>query len=501
VPDTNLHITYETKYVTLSLSPARNPGLENSLLGFVNRSIKLLMPTIKLLRILRLARKKKYAQFMYITFEDDILLKEFVRYLLDGKKKLLESLAEFKKCKNLMNQDGQIASMNEDVIIRSVIHHFSAWEFLSQITHELVFNYILTNKIDLELFRKLYNDFENLCYNNLIPFSVICPLHNFRIDEVKLKNIKLLQCLSIRELTLRERIQLGNMFISDVPRPYDNIKYVIEVKFNVRKDSDTKRFENLNYPENINSIFSSVVTALRLFQKGNVAIYDRFEKCSLFVPIHPLHINLHVIALSAYDGPNYYLLKDRIRPFLAFWNSNHQVLVSKALDYKRYPDDEFLNIKNAVLRFNYSYRRIHGIDAFIDNMIALEAIFSKKDDPETIATHRFAKRIALFHTKNFPDRKKLYCETVQLYKARSKIVHGEYMEGTEEIDIVKTRHLLISSFQRYFSHMKSKSFSHEKLISSLDKILFQIKRKDCEAKKPTSKGSNDWSAIELLEKL
>lgn len=194
------------------------------------------MPTIKLLQTLRLARKKKYSQFMFNTLEGDILLYEFLSYLLDGKKKFLQSFAEFKKCKILMNQDRQVAGMNQDVVIRSVIHHFSAWEYLSHITHELVFTYILTDKIDLELFQKLYNDFEYLCYSQVIPFRVICPLHNFRIDDVKLKEIKLQPRLSIRELTLREKIRLGNMFISDIPRPYDNINNVIEFKFDIKED-------------------------------------------------------------------------------------------------------------------------------------------------------------------------------------------------------------------------------------------------------------------------
>jgi hypothetical protein len=289
------------------------------------------------------------------------------------------------------------------------------------------------------------------------------------------------------------------MFISDLPNPYDNINSIIEHKFNVRKDTKTGRFEySSDYPDNIDSIFASVVTALRLFQKGNVAIYDRFDKCTLLVPIYPHHVNLHVIALEAYNGPNYYLSKEQIKQFVNFWRTNYKVLVSKALDYKRPPNDKYANIKNAVLRFNYSYGRIHGFDAFIDNMIALEAIFSKKDDPETIATHRFAKRVALFHKRRFTERKKLYCEIVQLYKSRSRIVHGEY---TDEIDIVKTRDLLISSFQRYFSRMKSRSFSHDRLINSLDKILFQIKRKNCKDEKLKSIDSSDWSAIGFLEKL
>lgn len=56
------------------------------------------------------------------------------------------------------------------------------------------------------------------------------------------------------------------------------------------------------------------------------------------------------------------------------------LLVKNVLNYSRFEGDPFANLKIAINRFNYAYERKECNDSFIDNIVALEALFSKEDD-------------------------------------------------------------------------------------------------------------------------
>jgi len=138
-------------------------------------------------------------------------------------------------------------------------------------------------------------------------------------------------------------------------------------------------------------------------------------------------------------------------------------------------------LKISIARFNDAFERKEGEDKFIDNVVALEALFSKEDDPFTGTTVRLSRRIALFLESDPHKRKEIFCGMVTLYDARGKIIHGGY---TEAIDIVKTRDYLIRSFIRYFEFLNNDSFSHTDFIRQLDKEAknFSMKRDDCQVK-------------------
>jgi Apea-like HEPN len=57
------------------------------------------------------------------------------------------------------------------------------------------------------------------------------------------------------------------------------------------------------------------------------------------------------------------------------------------LDYKISKKDKFQNIKAALHRFNYAYQESIAEDRIIDHVIALEALFSKHDDPTDSTSH------------------------------------------------------------------------------------------------------------------
>jgi hypothetical protein len=155
------------------------------------------------------------------------------------------------------------------------------------------------------------------------------------------------------------------------------------------------------------------------------------------------------------------------------------LLVINVLNNQRFEGDRFANLKNSINRFNDSFERKGGTDQFIDNIVALEALFSKKDDKFTRdKTERLSKRLAVFLETDYHKREEIFCEMIKLYRLRNEIIHGGY---TEKYDIVKPRNYLIRCYLAYFEFLTVTNFSHFAFIRSLDLEAKKITKtyKDC----------------------
>lgn len=80
-------------------------------------------------------------------------------------------------------------------------------------------------------------------------------------------------------------------------------------------------------------------------------------------------------------GSVYVLDENKIQDFRNFWNAHKEILMQNILNYKRFKEDKFKNIKTCVDRFNSAHSKTTGEDKFVDYVISLEALFSTKDDP------------------------------------------------------------------------------------------------------------------------
>ena len=456
--------------------------LYDAYLVFLKEALKEMSSAVLFCRKLRKANRKTKVRFGSLqdfkTVKEDILIYNSAKYIVEGLRKQLESLKAYKKIVKLMNKDDVIRShLGDSIIIFGGIYRWDHWSYVSLVLKELFFRKVITNNFDLTLFNKLFSDLEHFFNNKKIPFLVVSPLHDFQMDKNK-SSLCLSNFLSIRKITRNERIRLGDKLIvsESESEAFDTIKYVLEYKFNIDKNLGSSRSIGGDLPENISSIFSSVITALRLFKYGNIGIYDRYTICSLDVPITPVGLRLYAISLGSSVGMSYILTRKEITEFSKFWSSYSALLINKILDYKRYPNDKYVNIKNSFNRFNYGYSRKDGNDKFVDYVIGLEAIFSKKGDPPRGFTDRFSNRASFFLEKEPQKRRLIYCEMRNLYALRSEIVHGGY---TEAIDILKIRDYLVKSFVKYFDLMKSNIFSHDSLIYKLDRSPNQLKRKNC----------------------
>lgn len=82
--------------------------------------------------------------------------------------------------------------------------------------------------------------------------------------------------------------------------------------------------------------------------------------------------------------------------FKKLWNDYGGPLLKKVFDDKRYQGDPFANLKISIGRFNDAFERKDGQDQFIDNIVALETLFSNEDDPYQEITVRLSRWVALF---------------------------------------------------------------------------------------------------------
>jgi Apea-like HEPN len=348
----------------------------------------------------------------------------------------------------------------------------------------------LLNDPLLAAFNSYYNDLESFFYQDQLELVDITPLHHFkylsllgnRLVPTKIP-ITLSKQLRIVPVTKEHKIRLWNRFpISRIDRSNDEIDYIFEYDFNADKYSRSE------IQIDTRLVFSTIVTLFRLVGV-DCGVYDRITITRLDLPIYLLGLNFSVASLGVLPT---------LDNFKKLWNDYGDPLLKKVFDNKRFEGDPFANLKISIGRFNDAFERKDGTDAFIDNVVALEALFSKEDDPYQGITLRLARRIALFLESEPQKRKETFCEMVRLYDSRGKIIHGGY---TEAIDIVKTRDYLIRSYLKYFGFLKRDSFSH--LVDFIEPLDIDAKnltmnRNNCNRVKHTHNDEYVFTSPDLL---
>lgn len=413
--------------------------------------------------------------------KNDELSYNLVDFLLNGMFEQLQSLKEYQNC---------IETMDKDPIIKDQInkyHHFSNmaqtmnhWTYISHVVKRTIFEYMNQHILNIDLVNDLYLQLESFLYNEYLDAVKFSGLHFFHTDNSVQLPIHLTKSVTIRSLADKEKIILSDSFVTTHDRK-STVNYIIEHRFKVKKGFTVGVDEQeLDIPKNTEHLFFAIITLFRLIGV-ELAIYELITKPILDIPVYGWTLDLFVVSLGNTYGATNYVTMVEIAAFQKLWQPFGELLALKVFDGKRFDGDPFANLKTAINRFNYSYERKEGNDAFIDNIVALEALFSKEDDDFRRTTERLSKRLAIFLEADPHKRKEIFCEMIRLYDVRGKIIHGGF---TQDINIVTTRDYLVKSFQKYFEFLKQDNFSHADFIRSLDLEAkkFSMKRKDCQVK-------------------
>jgi len=421
---------------------------------------------------------------------DDISLNRIVSFLIEGLYAELKNLKEYQDCINVMDSDMVIKNqVNKSLSFLGTHQTMRHWTYLSHFLKSMIFKYFETCSINRDYFNQYLRDLESFFHQDQLEVIRISPLHYFQLVSSSNGNlirqqepVILSEALRIRPVTREDRIRFWSKFpISHLDKSFEGINYFIEYNFKTTKSFDGTQDQTIPdqpTPIQTSHIFSTITTLFRLVGV-HCGLLDTTTTTKLDLPIQGYSINLFVSSLGVAYNTHPYVSPDTLSQFKGFWNKYGDLLIRKVLNDQRFDDDPFGNLKVSINRFNAAFERKDGIDAFIDNVVALEALFSKKGDkPPPTITERLLKRLAIFLETDPSKREDLFCDMRNLYRQRNEIIHGGY---TKEYDIVETRKYLIRSFLKYFEFLKLDSFYHADFIRILDSNFPNITKKynDC----------------------
>jgi Apea-like HEPN len=451
----------------------KNNELHATLLELVNKSIQRLSEGLKLHAETRdLYTKIKTTEEPLRQYDEssllqeDLLLNHMMDYFIDSRKELLTSQQEYSNCVSAMDKDEIISKqINKSHRLLDQIQYVTHWSYISHILKSMVRLYVRYEKVDVQQYDRLYSDLEEFLYNERIKLVEICPLLNFDIRNYP-DPIVLSDCLSLRRIDneqrslLAEKLAFLGIGIDDIV----NIKYVIEYRFSLSKGFDiSPEIQDKEYPSHLNSLFASVITALRLYKEGSVGTSMLLQIVMLDLPIRmsKILLGLPILGLETRPGLDYNLNETEIKGFHRFWNK-YNIQLLKLLDFKNTNGDQYRNIKTALNRFNSAYDKRNLEDRIIDWIISFESLFSKEGDPTDSITYKLALRSSRF-SKPPPEREELYDKLKDAYSARSKIVHGTSWKRPK-IDI---RSHLSQCIIKYLDELLS-DHNHVCILKSID---------------------------------
>lgn len=364
-----------------------------------------------------------------------IFIKKYVKQLICGLDQSLKK--EFDECICLIENNQKINDQltHGAIIVGPAVNEVNPKTLLMYTVEIMITNYVLTGKIDDSKLCLLYRDMMDFFYNDHIEIITFTPLHGFKSNTLEL--IQLTENISIRKISLEEKMNLYSKNISNEVFPYET-KWVIEHKTSVSKDFQKNPRIDSHLKDNS---FAAIITTLRLFQFGSFGTNTYVRHIPLNVPVYPISTtNLKINGFESTEHGDYCFDDKLLESYREFWQK-YGPLLMEILDFRIEENDKRIQIKNALNRFNFSYERDQGLDTIIDYVIALESLLSKPDDPKDSLTYRLSLRASKLRGKNLSERKKIFGEFSDIYGIRSKIVHG----SIEEFHYVRPK----SKIQKY----------------------------------------------------
>jgi hypothetical protein len=158
-------------------------------------------------------------------------------------------------------------------------------------------------------------------------------------------------------------------------------------------------------------------------------------------------------------GPQYVLRKSDVKGFKKCWKITRKVKI-----------DEISPLSVTIRRFNFAYNRTLPEDKLVDYAISYEALFSGKEDKESL-NHKLALRFSRLHKRNFNDREFYFQKGKDLYNARSAIVHGDDRRKKNQLlklTVEEVEEFIRTSIMLYIKKLILNNFNHDSILRHLD---------------------------------
>ena len=370
----------------------KNPQLREELEKYLRKTVELVYP-----------------RFSALKYDSDIEANIFLHSL----KEELEMIPEHETTLELMNEDQTVSKhLNRMVGTSGGSTRVEATQLLTHMIKRLCKSFKQSNTFDNKLFNKLYHDFESFFYDDEISLAYVVPISSFKSTSLP---IILEGGLSIRAIEDSEKEHLESDRFGLGMFEYHDTNHVIEYIYGEKKyideggdkvDYSKRKRQKDPYQE-----VAKLIAALRLFKSGYFQYKIGITKTALVVPFLGVSI-MQIPRVSGYGG-NYILEQNEVGEFQKFW--------------KNLSEKNFLNFKPngiAVRRFSSAVEKFDKEDQVIDFLIGFEALFFKHGETAE-QTHKISVRVARLLKSDFEERKKLFKEMQDIYKIRSKIVHGD----------------------------------------------------------------------------
>lgn len=207
----------------------------------------------------------------------------------------------------------------------------------------------------------------------------------------------------------------------------------------------------------------TVLTALRLIKPGTLGY-----RVSAWEPLEDVRENASIIQSFyspdqlAWGEGEYRLEKEDIEILQRFWSENQDRLFKL---------EKLGAMQRAISRFEMSYLKYEHVDKFLDLMIAMEALYIKGG--ERMESYRMSQRAALMLESDQDKRMELRKRIKELYKIRSRLVHGGSLkikaDGRSEPEIVLELKNYVRRSIRKFLLICEDAKSIDRQIDELDK--------------------------------
>lgn len=390
---------------------------------------------IELVDLLNQVPEENYPSTMEMEVNENESGREASRYSVVNYEKLVAftsdvwtDLQEFSELASTVHEStiytgenffGSMTLNEEDHLRRNVIPQLASQLFRG--ANDIQF--------DEEVFRRVYQEFEEVLLAESYEYVTWAPLRNFSMENNRLQ---LNSNLIIREITPSERGQIHSTSLSPLGFTGMNEDYVVESRFTI----SPRQKRPINIHEGEEEI-KKVTTALRLYSGDKKPFYINITS----EPGKPLYSTMKGgRSFGEYDRPPVgnplKLSNEEGRDFVGFWK-----------DFTSEFKDEDDELSKPINRFNQMHSAESKEDQIINCMIGLEETLLKGASGS--GNFRLAARATMLLSDEADDGF-VFDFFQELYKVRNGIVHRDDKIGNREVGGTDLHSGEFASKSRYF---------------------------------------------------
>ena len=373
---------------------------------------------------------------------------EFIFQLSDIQE-ICKKFASYIELVTYMNKNPVISKHIKNMIgLWSYRLNISAWDYI----HYLIKRQRKHNNYEYHFnedkFKEDYIKFEDFFYREYFVMRDGIRLINFVSN---LNEIIISDDLKIVKLTEEDYDTLG---YGDVTRNSMS-EYILQIIYEEKKSfgelNRTESFEGNTRQQERILLLTNTINSLRLFKSGNLKTGEFFSR--LTPPVITLGMGTGLVNSYSFPMNRYEINEEEIPDFIALWKEINNVEINS-----------FKEFSIALRRLGYAIDRNRFDDKLVDLVISYESILLKQGELSEL-NYRMALRSSKLLETDYKKRMEIKKDMTDIYKLRSKIVHGSEYKINPAL-VSKCEDYLRKSLKKYV--ICRKIMSHDEILNKLD---------------------------------